>query len=131
MNRKTAVAFLRDAYEFHGYLRIKMDHRRGGMRTGWEVRLLADNRTAAGRLTQALAAIGLESGTIYPKRRAWVVPVYGFEQTSRFLRLVRPKTKSTIPDPPDNADLRLKRRKRGIRSIGRPSKLPRKRKTAT
>lgn len=97
---------LRQAYEQHGCIRVKMDERRARVRSGWEIRLLARS-TAEGRaLSRSLRALGFILGSTFEKRGWLVIPRYGRAQVERFLDQTRPQCKSTVPAHPSRVDMR-------------------------
>ena len=106
MDPSKAATLLRSSYEANGYIRVKMERRRDGQRTGWEVRLFVDTSERVDRLIAALRGLGLKPGAPFRKRAGWIVPVYGAEQVERFLHRVRPRVKGTMPEFPDAVDLR-------------------------
>ena len=57
MSAKDAAKLLRDVYEAKGYIRIKMDKRQGGLRTGWEIRLRASATREANAWARAVTAL--------------------------------------------------------------------------
>lgn len=116
MPGNSGIRLLRKAYEASGYVRVKMDRRRGGSRSGWEIRLIAADEPMAELFSQALLDLGITPGTVYAKRGLLVVPLYGIKQVRRFLKKVRPATKSAVPKPPDKIDIRFKKSRRSIRS---------------
>lgn len=111
MSPKDAARLLRDVYEAKGYIRIKMDKRQGGLRTGWEIRLRASAAREARAWAQAIAALGLEPGKAYARGKGTVLPVYGRKQVEEFLKRVKPRKKANIPAPPNATDLRVAGRK--------------------
>ena len=110
-----ATRLLRQTYEQGGYVRVKMDrHKAGprraagrGVRSGWEVRLPANDAVDAPTLSASLRALGFRPGSPYRKGPRMVVPLYGREQVEQFLRFVKPGTKSELPDCADDVDMRF------------------------
>jgi hypothetical protein len=113
---RNGIKLLREAYEASGYIRVKMDRRRGGHRSGWEIRLIAADERMARLFCQALRDLGMKPGTVYAKRGLRVVPLYGIKQVRRFLNDVRPAIKSGVPQPPDKIDIRFKAARQSIES---------------
>lgn len=91
---KLALAhqLLFDAYQANGHVRYPLETRAGeanqSYRKGWEARIgVADNKTAT-RIVQALKRCGYAPGKPYKHGAKVRVPLYGFEQVSRFVELV-------------------------------------------
>lgn len=116
---RSARLLLRETYEANGYVRVKMDKRRAGLRSGWEVRLIAANDAEAAQLTAALQTLGLRAGKHFEKRGSVVVPLYGHDAVTDFLRTVRPRVKSSVPDFPDDTDARRRFTPSGASGTGR------------
>lgn len=107
MEPKEAARLLRSAYETRGYIRVKMDQRQGGKRSGWEIRLRASSVKEARLWSASLKLIGLRPGRAYQRSASTiVVPLYGREQVESFLRRLKPRSKSSLPNPPGDTDLR-------------------------
>lgn len=88
---------MRWLYEEHGYIRVKMDNRLGGKRTGWEIRLSLPTRKEAEGVRGSLRKLRLKAGRLFAKHDRYVVPLYGRRQVESFLRIIRPNTKNHIP----------------------------------
>jgi hypothetical protein len=114
--KKSTIKFLRDAYEQGGFVRIKMDHRRDGVRSGWELRLPSRDGASPARLMKLLRSVGFLPGKPYFKRERKIIPIYGRENVQRFLHLICPKVKARLPRPPADTDLRLRRKQPRQRS---------------
>ena len=99
---------IRENYEVSGYTRVKMDHRRAGVRSGWELRVPFDHIRRANRAVIFLEGLGIPCGTPFEKRGRMVVPIYGKQRCRDFLKLVRPSVKTRIARPPNARDLRFK-----------------------
>jgi hypothetical protein len=97
LDKRAATRWLRETYEQHGYIRVKTDSRRRTSRS-WEIRLWADDAKQSRRLSIALATLDLTSGKPFAKRNGFIVPLYGKQQVEQFLKRVKPKVKSEIPD---------------------------------
>ncbi len=97
-DKREATRLLREVYEQHGYIRLKMDTRRQSSRS-WEIRLWADSAQDARQLSTALAALDMTSGKPFAKRKGFIVPLYGRDQVEQFLKRIKPKTKNEIPEP--------------------------------
>jgi hypothetical protein len=83
------------AYEANGHIRYPIAARAGELnqsyRKGWEARLGAVDAKAAARLVQAFKRCGYTPGNPYQHGTKLRVPLYGFEQVSRFVELVNTK----------------------------------------
>ncbi len=107
MEPRDAARLLRVVYETKGYIRVKMDHRQGGRRSGWEIRLRASTAKEARLWLTSLRRIGLKPGRAYQRGlKTIIVPVYGREQVELFLKRLKPRQKGVLPSPPDDTDLR-------------------------
>lgn len=98
LDKREATRLLREVYERHGYIRLKVDTRRQ-VNHSWEIRLWADSADDARQLSAALAALDLTSGKPFAKRKGFIVPLYGKDQVEQFLKRVKPKVKNQIPEP--------------------------------
>ncbi len=80
------------AYQGNGHIRhpiaARTDDATQSYRKGWEARIgVADDKTAT-RIVQALKRCGYAPGKPYKHGTKMRVPLYGFEQVSRFVELV-------------------------------------------
>lgn len=110
IQKKDALKVLRDAYEAKGYIRVKMDRRQGGRRTGWEIRLRAASPTVARQWSRAMKSIGLDPGNAYARGTITVLPLYGKKKVEQFLKDVRPRARGEVPELPARTDMRRSRR---------------------
>lgn len=56
---------------------------------GWEIRFTLRSKPEVSQLRLILQDAGLDAGSSYRKReRTWILPVYGRDQVTRFLRWV-------------------------------------------
>lgn len=81
----------------HGYIRVKMDGRLGGKRTGWEIRLSMPSKREADKVRTLLKKVPLRAGKTFEKHKRFVIPLYGRRQVEIFLQRVKPDRKSAIP----------------------------------
>ncbi|HRK30572.1 MAG TPA: hypothetical protein PLD59_05790 [Tepidisphaeraceae bacterium] len=102
------IDIIRENYEQSGYVRVKMDHRREGVRSGWEVRVPFDDASTAARAARHLLGSNIRCGSTFEKRGRVVLPIYGKDRCEQFFKLVRPKAKDRLAALPDDCDLRLK-----------------------
>lgn len=105
------LELIRQSYEQSGYVRVKMDHRRGGVRSGWELRVPFDTPVDAQRAAKFLSANGIKCGSPFVKRASVVVPIYGRTGCELFFEVVKPTVKAEIEQRPKARDLRFKRKK--------------------
>ncbi len=83
------------AYETNGHIRYPITARAGepnqSYRKGWEARLGAVDAKTAARIVQAFKRCGYTPGKPYQHGAKLRVPLYGFEQVTRFVELVNTK----------------------------------------
>lgn len=91
-SRRSAETALMALFRASGYIRRPAEDRNGDPATykkGSEVRLVLETRTAARTAAQLARAVGLRPGKAYPKHARVVVPLYGADAVTWFLRRLR------------------------------------------
>jgi hypothetical protein len=103
---------IRECYETAGYVRVKMDRRRKGVRSGWEIRVPFADLLQLRRASEFLERHGIETGSPFDKHSRHILPIYGKARCEKFLSLVQPQVKQFIEDAPKAVDMRLREKKR-------------------
>ncbi len=97
-SRRSAETALMALFRASGYIRRPAEDRNGDSATykkGSEVRLVLESRTAARSAARLARAVGLRPGKVYPKHTRIVVPLYGEDSVTWFLRRLRDRSGST------------------------------------
>ena len=88
----SARQILLDAYQANGHVRYplktRVEEANQSYRKGWEARIGAADDKSATRIVQAFKRCGYTPGKPYKHGAKVRVPLYGFEQVSRFVELV-------------------------------------------